>query len=31
MTSTQWQELASESYYETITSPEERIKKYDYS
>lgn len=31
MTSTQWQNLVSESYYETITSIEERIKKYDYS
>lgn len=31
MTSTQWENLVSESYYETITSIEERIKKYDYS
>lgn len=31
MTSTQWQNLVSESYYETITSTEELIKKYDYS
>ena len=31
MTSTQWQNLVSDSYYETITSIEERVKKYEHS
>ena len=31
MTNIQWQNLVAESYYETITSIEERIKKHDYS